>query len=106
MRVGRKGRGAYGETDLGSLEPGRRLYLALSYTPGRLTLYRDGEEVLTRTDLRGDFFHWRPYALTLGDRPSGGAAWRGAIEALALYDRPLDAEEVRLNAIRLGADGN
>ena len=65
-------------------------------------MYRDGRQTLAKTDLLGHFFHWRPYALTLGDRSSGAAAWSGTLEALAIYDRLLDPEEVRLNATRLG----
>ncbi|MCZ6727510.1 MAG: hypothetical protein O7A98_09190, partial [Acidobacteria bacterium] len=81
MRVGSKGRGAYDESDLGPLAPGQRLHLALSYTPGRLTVYRDGQQTLATTYLLGHLFHWRPYALTLGYRSSGAAAWSGTLEA-------------------------
>ena len=104
LRVGPKGRDAYAEADLGSLVGGRRLHLAISYSPGRTTVFRDGEEALRSRDLRGHFFQWRPYSLTLGDRGRGGAPWAGTIEAIALYDRPIGASEVRTNA-DLMADG-
>ena len=104
MRVGSKGRDAYTEIDLGPLVGGRRLHLAVSYSPGRTTVFRDGEEVLRSRDLRGHFFHWRPYTLTLGDRGRGGAAWPGHLEALAIYDRNVSPSEIRRNAAFMARD--
>jgi len=102
MRVGPKGRNAYAEADLGPLARSERLHLAISYSPGRAVVYRNGAEALRSRDLRGHFFQWRPYALTLGDRGRGGAAWSGRVEAIAIYDRPVSATEARVNADLLG----
>lgn len=98
MRVGSKREGPYAELDLGPLSPGRRLHLALAYTPGRLKIFRDGELAERRRDLRGHFFQWKAYPLVLGDRDRGGADWGGTLEAVALFDRQLTAEEVEANA--------
>ena len=103
MRVGSERDRPYAWTDLGPLAPGRRLHLALAYTPGRLAIFRGGELAQYRRDLLAYFFHWRTYPLTLGDRDRGGAGWPGNLEAVAIYDRPLDAEEVRANAARLSS---
>jgi hypothetical protein len=105
MRVGSKREGPYTQIDLGALSPGRRLHLALAYTPGRLTIFRDGELAERRRDLRGHFFQWKAYPLVLGDRERGRADWGGTLEAVALFDRPLIAEEVQANAARLFRDG-
>ncbi len=104
MRVGSEREGPYTELDLGRLAPGRRLHLALAYSPGRLTVFRDGELAERRRDLRGHFFQWKTYPLVLGDRDRGGADWAGTLEAVALFDRPLTAAEAQANAARLSED--
>ena len=54
--------------------------------------------------LIGHFFQWKSYPLTLGDRSTGGADWAGRIEAVAVYDRLLSAEEVSVNFDLLSAE--
>lgn len=98
MRIGPKGRGAYAEADLGRLLAGERMHLTINYSPGRTTVFRNGEQALRSRDLRGHFFQWKPYALTVGDRARGGAVWSGRLEALAIYNRPLGASEAQANA--------
>jgi hypothetical protein len=102
LRVGPRGRGAYDDLDLGPLEAGRPVHLMVAYTPGRTTVYRDGEAAPTRRGLIGHFFQWRPYPLVLGDRLDGGAAWPGHLRAVAVYDRLPSLEEARRNAVLLG----
>ena len=43
------------------------------------------------------FHHWRPSPLTLGANVEGTNPWRGRAEGLTIYNRILDAEEVREN---------
>ena len=95
MRVGPKGGGAFTEVDLGPLPGGQRVHLALSYSPGRLTIFRDGEQIAQSAELIGHFFHWRNETLVLGDRADGSADWAGTLHAVAIYDRLLSAEEMR-----------
>ncbi len=101
LRVGPKAE-PFAEADLGPADR-TPAHLVLTYTPGRLVLFRDGREVLRTTALRGHFFHWRPYPLVLGDRWKGGARWSGTLDRIAVYDRLLSAEEVAVNA-RLSRD--
>ena len=69
----------------------------MTYRPGQLRAYRDGELVVESADVQGDFFHWQPGPLTFG------GDWRGALEGVAIYARVLDSEEVAENAVRYRA---
>ena len=82
------------------LPPEQPSHVVVTFTTGRFVAYLDGEPVVTRDDLVGDFFHWRDYPLVLGDEWGGGKPWRGRLEGLAIYDRALDAAEVRENFLR------
>lgn len=93
--------------DLGAVRAGRTQHLVVSYTPGRLRAYLDGEETTDSADLRAGFFHWKLRNLRLGaegpgptrpgEKGSGGWNWLGTIEGVAVYDRALDAEEAKEN---------
>lgn len=90
--------------DLGRVEAGRKTHLVLSYTPGRLRAFVDGEERVDTDAVREGFFHWKPTYLRLGGLgpPAGDASvvprpWHGRLEGIAVYDRALDAEEAREN---------
>lgn len=78
---------------LGRLRPGRPTHVLVSYRPGRLDAYRDGEPVAGR-DLEGDFFRWRPRPLRFG------TAWSGFLERVAFYGRVFSPEEARESARR------
>lgn len=74
------------------------LHLALTYREGRLTVYRDGSEVARSNQFHGSLASWADGPLTLGADANGNGIWRGTIEALALYSRDLDAQEIARNA--------
>jgi hypothetical protein len=85
---------------LGRLRPGSPTHVLVSYRPGRLDAYRDGEPVAGR-DLEGDFFRWRPRPLVFGASPGdGGGAWSGFLEGIAFYGRAFSPEEARESARR------
>ncbi len=88
MKMGGRGPGAYPQVDLFEV-PAAAAHLVLTYEPGHLTAYLDGEARFETTDLQGDLFHWRPSPLSFG-----GGDWSGRIEGVALYDRVLGADEV------------
>ncbi len=82
-------RWAYAEAPLVELPPRRPSHLVVSYEPGRLTVWVDGEQRLSSEAIQNDFFHWRAAPLVFGD---GG--WSGRIEGVAIYNRVLPAEAV------------
>lgn len=82
------------------LPPGRPSHVVVTFTTGRLAAYLDGELVVETDEVVGDFFHWRDYPFVLGDEWGGGMPWRGRLEGLAVYDRPLGPQEVRENYLR------
>ena len=100
LRIGGRGPAAYPRVKLFEPPAGEAVHLVVTYEPGRLTAYRDGERVVERTDLQGDFYHWRDLPLVFGD-----GDWRGSIEGVAIYDRVLTpaeaAEAYRLSRARL-----
>jgi Concanavalin A-like lectin/glucanases superfamily len=77
------------------LPPERRVHVVLTYSPGLLAAYRDGEPVLASAEIQEDFFQWQPGKLLFGDEVGGGLAWSGTLEGIAIYDRVLEPEEVR-----------
>jgi len=79
---------------------GKPSHMVVTYTPGQLHAFLNGEEVLSDNSLQKGFHHWRPAPLTLGAAADGRAPWPGRAEGLAIYNRVLEAEEVRENFLR------
>ena len=75
---------------------GEPTHVVVSYKPGRLTAYRNGDEVLSTDDLQDDFYHWDPRRLRFGS-PKGEGAWPGTLQGVAIYARALTAAEVGEN---------
>jgi hypothetical protein len=88
---------APGEVALFPLPVGKTSHITITFTPGQLHAYLDGEEVSAESSLQKGFHHWRPGPLTLGANAEGANSWRGRAEGLTIYNRILDAEEVREN---------
>ena len=62
---------------LGRLAPGRASHLVLTFSPGRLSAWLDGERTLDERLVPGDFFHWNAVHLVLGGEERSAARWRG-----------------------------
>jgi hypothetical protein len=99
LGVARRGHAEH-EVRLGRMEPGRPAHVLVSYRPGHLSAWRDGEEVLTTAELQGDFFRWRPRPLTFGAERRRPGSWSGWLEGVAIYGRALGPDEARENARR------
>ncbi|HWN42778.1 MAG TPA: LamG-like jellyroll fold domain-containing protein, partial [Thermoanaerobaculia bacterium] len=99
LGVARRGHAEH-EVRLGKVEPGRPVHVLVSYRPGHLAAWRDGEEVLVSEDLQGDFFRWRPRPLTFGAERRQPGSWSGWLEGVAIYGRALGPDEARENARR------
>ncbi|MEE8138342.1 MAG: LamG-like jellyroll fold domain-containing protein, partial [Thermoanaerobaculia bacterium] len=85
------------EVELFEIPSDRPSHVVVTYAPGRLVAYLNGEKVMETDSVQGDFFHWRDYPLVIGDEWGGGGDWRGTLEGVAIYDRVLGGEEVREN---------
>jgi hypothetical protein len=82
------------------LPPGVESHVAVTYSPGRLVAYLNGEEAFSTDEIQGGFFHWQTYPVTIGSDARGRSTWHGALEGIAIYDRVLSAEEIRESATR------
>jgi hypothetical protein len=76
---------------------------------GLTVIYLDGVEISRRT-VAGDFASWNDgFKLALGNEPNStdglDRAWRGKFHLAAIYDRALNADEVKQN-FDFGADAN
>ncbi len=100
LRTGSRGPEANPEVPLFELPAGRATHVVVTYSPGRLVAYLDGEPEFETSDVLGDFFHWRAHPLVFGDEWGGGGGWAGTLEGVAIYDRVLDPAEVRENFLR------
>jgi hypothetical protein len=88
------------QVDLGPIPRRRPSHVVVTYLPGHLAAYVDGELRVETGELQGGLNRWRGYPLTFGDDARGGADWRGSLEAVALFDRALSPEEVRESFLR------
>ena len=64
---------------------------------GTLQLFVNGESVLKRQDLRGDFSTWDLFPLLIGNEIDLNRQWLGTLYVVALYDHALSPEEVKAN---------
>lgn len=74
------------------------LHVAITYRPGQLVGYLDGEEVYRGDDVQGDFSNWAPQHLILGDEYEGNRRWAGTLEGVAIYNRALEPGEIGRDA--------
>ena len=100
IRVKSRGPDAAPEVRLTELPPGKKSHVAITYSPGRLVAYLNGEQIASTSEIQGGFFHWQTLPVTIGNDARGRAPWHGTLEGVAIYNRELSAEEVRENAAR------
>lgn len=91
------------QLELFPVPPERPSHVVVTYSPGRLVAYLDGERKLESNELVGDFFHWREGPLIFGADEKGDAGWSGRLEGIAIYDRVLGSEEVAEDYLRYRA---
>ncbi len=73
-------------------------HIIVTYKPGRLVCYRNGEKVFDGDILKGGFDNWEPHHFLIGSEYNGEREWEGEVEGIAVYDRFMEDEEARLNA--------
>ncbi len=84
-KTGENGRNP--EIRLGRVRLGQRQHILVTYRPGQLVAYLDGEQVLNTDVIQGDFSTWTVQTLVVGDEVSGGRDWAGTLQRLALSNR-------------------
>tara|TARA_R110002096_G_scaffold67332_8_gene163348 strand:+ start:3608 stop:4822 length:1215 start_codon:yes stop_codon:yes gene_type:complete len=77
--------GSRPEIKLCPIEANVSHYVLVTYRPGELVTYLDGEEVLRTQDVEGDFSNWDvQQELVFGDEYLEGRNWNGMIEGIAI----------------------
>lgn len=74
-------------------------HVVLTYSPGEVHCYLDGQQVEITTSIEGTFAAWQPQHLLFGDEWTGGRDWQGQLTGVALYARAIPAEEAARNAL-------
>ncbi len=85
------------EVRLGRADDRKPMHVVVTYRPGRLVCYADGEKVTDTDAVSGDLSSWDPQRLVLGDEWGGGRDWSGELQAFAVYSRAMDADEAARN---------
>jgi hypothetical protein len=88
------------QIDLGPIPAGKPSHVVLTYTPGRLVYFLDGEKKLDTDAIQDGFFHWKPRPMLFGNEWQVPRPWLGTIEGVAVYNRFMEAGEARENAQR------
>jgi len=72
-------------------------HVVVSYIPGRLAAYVNGEKVLETDEVAGDL-KWGYGELVFGGNHNGGRYnWLGSMEGVAFYKRFMEADEAKRN---------
>lgn len=96
LRTTENGRnGNHEEPNLGPITPKRRQHVVITYRPGEIKCFFNGEAQYETAELAGDFSTWEPQHLLFGNELTGGRDWQGSIERVAIYSRCLSEEEIR-----------
>src|SRR5205807_47261 len=74
-------------------------HIAVTFGRGELVAYRDGMPIARTEGVDGSFGNWKSGTLTVGAGPDGKHAWRGKVQALALYDRCLSRQQIAVSAV-------
>jgi hypothetical protein len=77
------------------LSAGKPHHVIVSYAPGRLAAYLDGEPVKTSSSVRGDFRNWAPQYLLFGEEWDRRFGWDGRLEGIAIHSRTIPPDEAQ-----------
>lgn len=88
------------QLDLFELPSDRPTHVAVTYEPGLLRVYRDGELALETEEVQGGLGQWQNHPLVFGDDARGGHPWAGTLEGVGFHSRVLSPEEIRENYLR------
>ncbi|MGB8353790.1 MAG: hypothetical protein WCD79_07890 [Chthoniobacteraceae bacterium] len=77
------------------LPRGRASHVIVSYAPGKLAVFVDGQSVLVANPPEVPVTGWVAQPLILGDASRGGHNWPGLMEDIGLFGREIGAAEAR-----------
>lgn len=81
------------ETEICEIQVDSTYHLLVTYRPGELVAYLDGEEVLRSNEIEGDFSNWdAEQELVFGDEFYESRNWDGSIEGVAISNQFTDFE--------------
>jgi hypothetical protein len=84
---------------LGRLSSSEPNHVIVSYRPGRLVGYLNGEKTLDTNAVKGDLSSWsEDDLLHFGMGHGSWSSWDGTIEGVAIYSRFMEAAEAAANA--------
>jgi len=85
------------ELELCTLAPGRATHVLITYTPGSLACYLDGDQVFFSEKITADLRGVRGDALLIGN-DLDNQPWLGTVEGIAIFSRALSPGEARAEA--------
>ena len=100
LRMKSRGEQAVARVPLVDLPTGHPTHILVTYSPGSLRAFHEGELVISDSSIEGGFFHWRPAPLVFGSDWNDKRAWRGRLEGVAIYSRALEDEEAHESFLR------
>jgi len=96
LRTPRTGtNGSSPETALCRFTAGVPHHIIVSYRPGQLVCYFNGQQVLATPKVQGDFSNWSSQQLLFGDEYKDRRDWSGTLDLVAISDRFVDAAEAQ-----------
>jgi len=78
---------------LGKVVAGRLQHVLVTYASGKLLCYIDGTSIPVTASIQGDFSAWTEQQLVFGDEYTGKFNWAGRLEAIAIFNRAVTADE-------------
>lgn len=75
--------------------PNEPMHIVVSYYPGNLYCYLNGELIYQGSDVQGDFSNWENCSLIFGDENKGGRNWEGKIHKVSIYNRFVGSDEAQ-----------
>jgi len=81
------------QTKLFPITEGQSHHIIVSYQPGRLTAYLNGQRVIDTDQVQGDFSTWDAHHLLFGNEWKDERPWLGTLEKVAIHTRVIGARE-------------
>jgi len=83
------------QATIGTIRPGQPQHVIVTYKPGRLVGYVDGQKVLDTDAVQGDLSNWAmDHTLLLGNEATYDRPWTGTIKSIAIFNRFMSEPEV------------